>query len=112
MSFRPIGKDELDEWEKHPAKQYIHEPLGGIIEESMNPEDLAWLLAWRERVAAWVESAEADTQARVAKEAGEVYAREVENLKEMAKRACYPKEPYPSTARKQAELAASRGEKK
>jgi hypothetical protein len=87
MTIRIISQEEKAEYAKHPAKQYIQVPLKDMRTDGMMPEDYAWLLAWRERVAAWVEGPEADAQARIVNAAAEVYNRERDKLRKMCEAA-------------------------
>lgn len=54
-----ITKEMQEEWDKHPAKQYVGVPLGGVVESSMNRDDLIRLKIYREAVVTWSESEEA-----------------------------------------------------
>lgn len=83
MRIRIITDKMKEEWAKHPAKQYINMPLSSVVMESMDPENLAWLMDWRAKVAAFVESEEATAQAKRVDEAYATAHREEKKLHAM-----------------------------
>lgn len=103
MLVRIISEKEKEEKSKHPAKWFIGVPLSSIVTESMSPEDLKWLMDWRQKVAAFVETEEATQQAKVIQAARAVAHREEEKLQEMCDAVAGPDGQVFPSVRKQKE---------
>lgn len=111
MRIRIITDKMKEDWAKHPAKQYINTPLSSVVIEGMDPEDLEWLMGWRAKVAAFVESDEATAQAKVVEDAYAAAHREEQKLHAMCAATAAPNgHVFPSVRRQKALEAQQKAE--
>ncbi len=78
-----ITKEMKECWDKHPAKQYVGVPFHGVVEESMQRDDLIRLRIWREAVEKWSETEEARAAAYRIQMAEEELTREHQKFREL-----------------------------